>query len=162
MDQDIPAISSDVAELLAESSALYLDVINDISVFFSEPEGEEDKQVIKVIRRIGLEAAGRIALANRLIDQGRIEGTLKVDPAYDPRVVQPLLRILGDCFTLMAVAATRAQLKEQPLIEGRILKRALWREQIYDWVMRCGGEDSAGLLGLDSADLAASQMPRVQ
>lgn len=158
--EQVPSLSRDVAELLVESASLYLDTIGDIATFLADQPAEDDRQVIHAIRRIGLEASGRLALANRLIDEGRIKGTLQVLPEYDPRVVQPLLRILGDCFALLAVAASREELLAQPLIEAELLKRALWREQIYGWVERCGGRELADQLGLDAADLAVSQMPR--
>jgi hypothetical protein len=155
-----PDFSRQIGELLAEASSLYVDLLSDLGGFVAEESPSDEQETIKVIRRIGLEMAGKIAHINRLIDDGRINGTLRVEAEHDPRTVQPLLRLLGDSFVLLATADSRDTLRELPLLAPKALRRAVWREQIRSWVERVAGSEAASQLGLTAAERAAMESTR--
>jgi hypothetical protein len=155
-----PEFSREAASLLVEATGIYLDLTADLSVFLGEAAPADEQEVIKVVRRIGIEMAGRLARVNRLIDEGRIRGTLKVEADYDPRLIQPVLRILADCFMLFSSANNREEIRDLPLIEPEMLRRAVWNDQIYSWVERCADEQHLSQLGLYSSEKPASQIAR--
>lgn len=157
---DTPEFSRQIGELLSEASAIYVDLLGDLGAFVTEESPADEQETIKVIRRIGLEMAGKIAHINRLVDDGRINGTLRVDPEHDPRTVQPLLRLLGDSFVLLAIADSREALAELPLLAPKALRRAVWREPIYSWVENAAGTEVAAQLGLTATERAAMESTR--
>jgi hypothetical protein len=157
---EVPEFSAEVAGLLVEATGIYLDLTSDLALFLEEESPLDEVEIIKVVRRIGIEMAGRIARVNRLIDEGRIRGTLNVEANYDPRTVQPVLRILGDSFTLLISANNRQELKALPLIAPDMLRRALWHEQIYAWIARAATKEGLTHLGLYSSEKPASQIAR--
>lgn len=159
---ETPAFSAEIAELLVQATGIYLDLTADLADFLAADSPEDEQEIVKLTRRVGIEMAGQIAHANRMIDEGRIRGSFKVDASYDPRVVQPLLRILGDCFTLLLTAGNRDELRELPLIDPELLRRAVWGEQVYRWVERCANEASFAQLGLYASERAVSQITRAE
>lgn len=134
LQAELPRFAGQVSRILTDAVDAYMALAGDLlSLVDAPPQGEELQAQLKGMRVLGRELGTLLAETNRLIDELAQKAPTGIDPAHDPRLVQPILRGIGESMVLLLTVRELADLATLPLIDPALLERGLAHPPIVEW-----------------------------
>lgn len=134
LQAELPRFATQVARVLDDAVTAYTTLASDLlALVDAPPQGEELQAQLKGLRVLGREMGTLLAETNRLIDELAVHTGGAIDGAHDPRVVQPILRGIGESMILLITVRELPDLATLPLIDPAVLERGLAHAGVATW-----------------------------